>query len=221
MVLAREQIVEQHVRFGFRALQQLIRSPGAANHTSGIVTVPFRKQRPRKREAALGAGRVIACEAANGGGVAAFLPQPRLRPLAHESHTRPTRTISNERCVSAEVRVSVRMAQDEPFNEFPSRRIGDRPLYGGSLGCLCLAREIDRILYRRKISRERRSVRSRGQRRDGSRRLALLGSHMLCTSSFLVRRIAVVPSSARVMRLSGVRRLVVGPCRGGSRTHGA
>jgi hypothetical protein len=99
-----------------------------ANHASGIVTVAFGEQDPRKREAALGACRVITYEAANGGGVAVFLPQARLRPLAHESHTRPTRTIGNERCVSAEVRVSVRMAQDEPFNEFPSRRIGDRPL---------------------------------------------------------------------------------------------
>src|ERR1700722_18229293 len=108
MVLAREQVAEQLVRFGFGALQQLIRPPGAANHASGIVTVAFRKQHPRKREAALGACRVIACEAANGGSVAAFLPQPRLRPLAHESHTRPTRTISNERSVSAEVRVSAR-----------------------------------------------------------------------------------------------------------------
>jgi hypothetical protein len=39
-------------------------------------------------------------------------------------------------------------------------------------------------------------------------------------SSFLVRRIAVVPRSARFMRLPGVRSLMVGPCHGGSRTHG-
>src|SRR5271155_754690 len=138
MVLAREQVVEQLERLGFGALQQLIRPPGIANHASGIVTVAFGEQDPRKREAALGARRPITYEAANGGGVAVFLPQPRLRPLAHESHTRPARTTSNEGCVSAEVCVRVRMAQDEPFNEFPGRRVGDRPLYGGSLGCLCL-----------------------------------------------------------------------------------
>ena len=49
------------------------------------------------------------------------------------------------------------MTQDEPFNELPGRRVADRFLYSGSLACLGLAREIDRILYRRKIDRERKA----------------------------------------------------------------
>src|ERR1700688_64722 len=129
MVLAREQVTEQLERFGFGTLRQFIRPPGLANQASGTGAVAFGEQDPREREAALGACRLIAYEATNGGGVAAFLPQMRLRPLAHESHARPARAIGDERRVSAEVRLSVRMAQDEPFNKFPRRRVADRFLY--------------------------------------------------------------------------------------------
>ena len=126
MVFAREQVVEQLERVGFGALRQFIRPPGLANQACGAVTVAFGEQHPREREAALGACRLIADEAANGGGVAALLPQARLGPLAHEPHARPARIIGDERRVSAEVRVGLRMTQDEPFNELPRRRVADR-----------------------------------------------------------------------------------------------
>src|SRR6185437_9252885 len=137
MVLARQQVVEQFERFGFGALRQFIRPPGLANQASGAVTITFGEQYPREREAALGGCLVIADEATNGGGVAAVLPQARLSPLAHRSHARPVRIIGDERRVPAEIRVSVRMAQDEPFNELPCRRVSNGLLYSGRLGGLC------------------------------------------------------------------------------------
>src|SRR5580704_3710256 len=138
MVLAGEQVTEHLERFGFGTLRQFIRPPGLANQASGTVTVAFGEQDSREREAAFGAFRLITYEATNGRGVVALLPQMRLRSLAHESHARPARTIGDERRVSAEVRVSVRMAQNEPFNELPRRRVSDGLLYGGRLARLGL-----------------------------------------------------------------------------------
>src|ERR1700722_16429014 len=138
MVLAREQVTEQLERFGFGTLRQFIRPPSLANQAFGTVTVAFGEQDPREREAALGAFWLIAYEATNGGGVAAVLPQTRLCPPAHESHTRPARIIGDERRVSAEARVSVRMTQDKPFNELPRRGVSDGFLYGGCVACLGL-----------------------------------------------------------------------------------
>ena len=125
MVLARQQVAEQLERVGLGALRQFIRPPGLANQARGTVTIAFGEQHPREREAAVGAHRPIADETANGGGVAALLPQARLGPLPHQPHARPARVIGDERRVSAEVRVGLRMAQDEPFDEFPRRRVAD------------------------------------------------------------------------------------------------
>src|ERR1700729_2148258 len=110
MVLAREQVTEQLERFGFGTLRQFIRPPTLANQASGAVTVAFGEQDPREREAALGAGRLIADEVANSGGAGAPLPQARLRPLSHETDARPVRAISDECRVPAKARVSLRMA---------------------------------------------------------------------------------------------------------------
>src|SRR3984957_6971917 len=206
MVRAREQVTEQLESFGFGAFRQFVRPPGLANQASGTVAVAFGEQDPREREAALGACRLIAYEATNGGGVAAFLPQTRLRPLAHESHARPARIIGDERRVSAEVRVSVRMAQDEPFNELPRRRVSDGFLYGGRIARLGLAREIDRILYRREIGRERKSVITRRRHVAGPRG-RLTRHNFGCMPRFLECRVAVVPRSGRFMRLFGLLRL--------------
>ena len=102
------------------------------------------------------------------------------------------------------------MTQNEPFNELPRRRVADRFLDGGCLACLGLAREIDRILYRRKIGRERKSLSTRRRRVAGSRRLALRGHDIFCMLS--LRRVAVVPCSGYFMRLPGLLRLMAGPC---------
>src|ERR1700733_3684637 len=215
MVLAREQVTEQLERFGFGTLRQFIRPPSLANQASGTVTVAFGEQDPREREAALGAFWLIAYEATNGGGVAAVLPQTHLCPPAHESHTRPARIIGDERRVSAEGRVSLRMTQDEPFNEFPRSRVADRFLDGGRLARLGLARKIDSIPYRREIARERRSFRTclhtwrrsvAGRRRFGFRRRG-----MLRMSGFPDRSVAGMPDACRLMRLLGRLRLVTGP----------
>jgi hypothetical protein len=155
---------------------------------------------------------MISHEVANGRGVAALLPQAGLRSLSHETYARPVRTVSDERRVPAEIRVSLRMTQDEPFNEPARRRVADRFLYGGRLACLGLAREIDRVPYRRKIGRERKSLPARRRRVAGPRRLALRGHDMFCMLSFHHRRIAVVPYSGRLMRLPGLLRLMAGPC---------
>src|SRR3984957_17099292 len=163
MVLAREQVVEQLKCFRFGSLRQFIRPPGLANQACCTVAVALGEQDPRERKAALGARRMITCEIANGGGVTALLPQQRFCPLAQKSRARPIRTIGDERRVSAKDSIGLRVAQDEPFNELPRRRVADRSLYRGRLVCLALAREIDRIPYRREIARERRSVRALGR----------------------------------------------------------
>ena len=126
MVFAREQVVEMFECVGFRTFRQFIRPPGMADQISGTVTVAFSKQHPRKREAALGASRLIAYEVAHGGSVAALLPQTRLGPLAHEPHARPARIISDECRESGEVRVGLRVAQDEPFDKLSSSRVTNR-----------------------------------------------------------------------------------------------
>src|ERR1700732_5612611 len=104
------------------------------------------------------------------------------------------------------------MAQDEPFNEFPRRRVAHRFLDGGGLARPGLAREIDRILDRREITRERRSVRTWRRHVAGPRRLVLRRDVVLCVLGFLERRVAVVPPSARLMRLLAVMRIMIGPC---------
>jgi hypothetical protein len=107
------------------------------------------------------------------------------------------------------------MTQDEPFNEFPSSRVADRFLYGGRLACLGLAREIDSILYRREITRERRSFRTclRTWRRSvaGRRRFGFCRRGMLRISGFLDCSVAGMPDACRLMRLLGRLRLVTGP----------
>jgi hypothetical protein len=163
---------------------------------------------------------MITCEIANGGGVTALLPQQRFCPLAQKSRARPIRTIGDERRVSAEDSISLRVAQDEPFNEFPRRRVADRFLYRGRLVCLALAREIDRIPYRREIARERRSVRALWRRVAGPRRLALSNRDMLCMPGFRERGVAVVPHPGRFMRLAGLPRLAAGPRNSVGRTCG-
>src|SRR3984957_1604963 len=218
MVLAREQVTEQLERFGFGTLRQFIRPPGLANQASGTVTVAFGEHDSCKREAALGASWLIAYEAANGGGVAAIPPQTRLCPPAHESHARPARIIGNERRVSAEARVSVRMTQDKPFNEFPRSRVANGFLYGGGLTRLGLAHETDGILYCREIGRERRSVITRRRHVAGPRGLALRRHNFLCMPRFLERGVVVVPRCRRLMRFFGLLRLMAGPCHSVGRT---
>jgi len=154
---------------------------------------------------------MITCEIANGGGVTALLPQQRFCPLAQKSRARPIRTIGDERRVSAKDSIGLRVAQDEPFNEFPRRRVADRSLYRGRLVCLALAREIDRIPYRREIARERRSVSALGRQVAGRRRLALNNRDMLCIPGFLERGVAVVPHPGRFVRLVSLLRLAAGP----------
>jgi hypothetical protein len=54
-----------------------------ANQASRAIAIAFGEQDPRKREAALSASGLVADEVANGSGVAALLPQERLRSLSH------------------------------------------------------------------------------------------------------------------------------------------
>ena len=120
-------------------------------------------------------------------------------------HARPVRVIGNERRVTAETRVGFRMAQDEPFDELPRRRVADRFLDVGRFAGLGLARKIDRLLDRGKIAGERRSFRFRRGCLGGTLRLAPLRRCM--------RRMPVFPESsgvpARLMRLLGMVCLLV------------
>src|SRR6266566_4326168 len=180
MVLAREKVAEYRQRVGFRALQQFIGAPNLANQVCSAVAVTFGKQDPRERELTQRAHRTIGREAVNRFGVAALLPQAALRAPAHERHARPAGIVGNERRISAEGRVSVRMTQDEPFHELASRRVADRFLDGDRLAYLALARKINRILDGCEISREWRSGRALTRRLAGWRRAALRRGNMRC-----------------------------------------
>src|SRR5207302_4630594 len=130
MVLAGEQVAERLERLAFGALRQFFRAPGLANLAGRAVTIAFGKKGSREREATLGARRLIADKTANGGGVAPLLPQPRLRPPAHLAHDRPMRVVGNERRVAIDIRVSIRMAQQEPFDQLLRRGIAEGFFYG-------------------------------------------------------------------------------------------
>src|ERR1019366_7296728 len=109
MVLAGEQVVERVGYLGFGALRQFLRPPGLAHLACGAVMVAFGKNYPREREAAASTCRLIACKAMNLIGAPPPLPRPPPRPPAHQTHARPAWVIGNERRISAEIRVGVRV----------------------------------------------------------------------------------------------------------------
>jgi hypothetical protein len=156
MILARQQIAERLQRVGLGTFRQFIRPPGLAHQARGSLAIAFGQKNARERELALRAQRLIADKAANRGGIAALLPQPRLGPPAQLRHARPAGIVGNEGGVAAEFGVALRMAQHVPFHELLRRRIADSVLYGDRVAGLAAARQIDRILHQRKIAYERR-----------------------------------------------------------------
>src|ERR1700738_5456501 len=104
MVVACEQIAEHTERVGFNAFRQLLRTPGLANLVLGAVTVALGKQDPRERKPTPAGRRLAAREAAHRRGIAALLPQSRLRPPAQRGHARPSRVVGDERRLTAEIR---------------------------------------------------------------------------------------------------------------------
>ena len=167
MVLGGQEVAERLERLGLDAFRQFLRSPGLANPRRCTITVALGQKHPRKREAALGSDRSISRKGVNRRGVTPLLPKTRLRPPAHQACAGPTRVVGNEGGISPEIGVGVGVAQDKPFDKSAGRRIVDVFFDRGRFTGLGLARQIDRVLYRCKIARQRRSWRSRGGSIDG------------------------------------------------------
>jgi hypothetical protein len=128
------------------------------------------------------------------------LPQARFRPPAQLAHARPAGIIGNETRVPAEARSTVRVSENEPFDEFLSRWIADRFFYDGRFAGFGLAHQIDRRLNRSEVARE-------GRRYIGRRcRLVPRRRDM---PTFLEHGLLVMPRPRRLVRLPGVFNLVM------------
>ena len=98
---------------------------------------------------------------------------------------------------AGELRVGVRVAQDEPFDKFLARQVADRLLDDGRFIRLGPARQIDRVLDRREVAREWRRGRGIGRRcRLAPRRIDV--RHM---PTFFRPGIAMMPRARCLMRL--------------------
>src|ERR1700681_2436742 len=208
MVVACEQIAEHIERVGFNALRQLLRTPGLANLVLGAVTVALGKQDPRERKPAPAGRRLASREAAHRRGIAALLPQSRLRPPAERARARPVRVDGDESGVAAKIRFSVRVAQDEPFDEFLGGRIANGFFDYRRFAGLGLAHQIERLPDRGQIAGQwggRRSL-----RRFFDRRCRLMPRRRLMRRvlALLERGIAVMAAGSRI-RLPGVLNLLV------------
>src|SRR5229473_6768567 len=205
IVVAREQIAEHIERVGFNAFRQLLRTPGLANLVLGAVTVALGKQDTRERKPA-SAGRWLASrEAAHRRGIAALLPQSRLRPPAQRAHARPVRVIGDESGVAAKIRFSVRVAQDEPFDKFLGRRIANGFFDYRRFASLGLAHQIERLPDRGEVAGQWGGRRSLRRFFDGRCRLMPRRCLML---ALLERGVAVMAAGSRI-RLPRVRNLLV------------
>ena len=85
------------------------------------------------------------------------------------------------------------VSQDEPFDKLAARRVADGLLDDGRFTGLGLARQIDRLLDRRKIAGERRSLRFR-RCCLGTLRLAPLRRRMRRMPCFLCAAVCLLAS---------------------------
>src|SRR5450631_2167081 len=212
MVVAREQIAERVERVGFNAFRQLLRTPGLANLAFGAVTVALGKQNPRERKPAPAGRRLTAREAAHRRGIAALLPQSRLRPPAQRAHARPVRVVGNESRVAAETRVTVWMTQDEPFDELLRSRIANGFFDGRRFAGLALAHQIDRLPDRGEVAGQRgglRSLRGFFDRRCRCRLVLVRRRLDMRRMLALLERGVAVMAFGRRIRLPGMLNLLV------------
>src|SRR5215216_7844165 len=107
-------------------LGEILRTPSFANLAFGAATVAFGKQHSGKCKPAFCACRLAASETPNRRGIAALVPQSSLRALAEQANARPVRILGDECCVTAEINLRARVAQNVPFDHLLTRRIADR-----------------------------------------------------------------------------------------------
>jgi hypothetical protein len=157
-ILARQEVMKRVQRIAFATLGQFLGTPGLAHQALRAVAVAFAQQDPGERELALGGEGMIASEAVHCGRVHLLLPQPRFGAPMHQGDARPVGLVGNERCIAAEGRLRIRMAQDEPFGEFLRGGVGDLLLRRRRIVGFRLAGEIDRILQRAEIAGEARRL---------------------------------------------------------------
>jgi hypothetical protein len=161
----------------------------------------------------LGARRLIADEAVNRRGVAPLLPQARFRAPAQLAHARPVRIVGNEGRVTAEIRGTVRVSQDEPFDEFLRGGLSDGFFDRGRVAGLGLAHQIDGLFYRREIAGQWRRFRNLGRCFDRWFRLTPHRCSMHRVLCFLERGVAVRPGlTGRICLFGMLNRLGASEC---------
>src|SRR5215831_13302225 len=106
------------------------------------------------RKLASGAGRVLADEAAHGGGVVPPLPQLLLSPPAQQRNGGPIGIGADEGGITLQSGFAITAAQQRPFDDLLCHRIGGGCCECGCLTHLTLAHQLNRLFRRGEIRRQ-------------------------------------------------------------------